>query len=74
MIPITTNEKPMTTLTDKLNQAQQQYNKGVEQMNSLQSQLLQIEGAMGILKALIEEEQNKAKLNTAIASEPQTKE
>ena len=60
----------MTTLTDKLNQAQQQYNKGVEQMNSLQSQLLQIEGAMGMLKALIEEEQNKAELNTALASEP----
>jgi len=45
-------------LEDKLHQAQLQHQKGVEQLNSLQTQLLQIEGAMGMLKALIEEQQN----------------
>ena len=44
-----------SNLKDKLEQAQNQYEKGSQQLEQLQTQLLQISGAIQMLQQLVEE-------------------
>ena len=44
-------------LTEKLAQAEQQYQAGVQQLNQLQTQLLMIQGSIETLKGLVAEQE-----------------
>ena len=52
-----------TNLKDKLEQAQNQYEKGSQQLEQLQTQLLQISGAIQMLQQLVNETESTCSAN-----------